>query len=203
MAYNKFTLKDLEDKFAIKNFNHEFIWAANLPSFQASSRLMEDLSEARREPLATEKAKSEFIILPVLKELRRKNYNRFSYFSGYEFNVDRKNGLIGYCDYIFSAVPEKLTIEAPIIFLVEAKKGDIEYGLGQCGAEMHAALIFNERKGISRKTIYGCVTNAYTWCFLKLEVKSLMIDPDYIPLTFSNPNGVLAVLQWLLDDCLN
>jgi hypothetical protein len=184
MAYNKFKLKDLEDKFEVSNFNREFI-KQNLPAFAVGTRLLEDLEEAKRQPLYSEKAKSGFVVLPALKEIQRHNTLKYSYFSGYEFNVDAKQGLNGYCDFIFSAEPEKLTIEAPIICLVEAKKGNIDEWLGQCGAEMYAAHIFNEREGKPRKVIYGCVSNAFSWCSLKLEAKNLLIDPNYIPLTFT------------------
>jgi hypothetical protein len=202
MAYNKFKLNDLTHQFGIENFNREFIKFAALKKFNLSEHLLIDLQEAKQEALASEKAKSEFIILPVLKELRRKNRHRFSYFSGYEFNVDKKQGLGGFCDVIFSSEPDKLTITAPIICLVEAKKGDIEQGLGQCGAEMYAAQLFNSQENKSPPAIYGCVTNAFNWCFLKLDNKNLLIDPNYIPLTFNNPEPVLQVLQWLLDECI-
>jgi hypothetical protein len=203
MAYNKFKLKTLEEKFEIENFNREFIPLDKLPDFAVSERLLEDLAEAKKEPLATEKAKSEFIVLPVLKELRRKNVNKFSFFSGYEFNVDAKQGLNGYCDYIFSAEPEKLTIEAPIVCFVEAKKGDIDEWLGQCGAEMFAAQLFNARENKPPKPIYGCVSNAFSWAFLRLEGKNLYIDPNFIPLTFHKPQQVLQVLQWILNETLD
>ncbi len=202
MAYNKFNLYDLEQKFAVENFNREFITLDELNDFEVSQHLLEDLAEAKHEPLATEKAKSEFVILPVLKELRRKNPHRFSYFSGYEFNVDKKLGLNGFCDYIFSAEPEKLTIEAPVICFVEAKKGEIDTWLGQCGAEMYAAQLYNQQQGHPKQVIYGCVTNAFSWCFLKLEGKALSIDPNYIPLTFNKPQQVLSVLQWIVDKSL-
>lgn len=202
MAYNKFKLTDLEHQFNIANFNHEFIDTKGLKPFTVSQHLLDDLAEAKLEPLASEKAKSEFVILPVLKELRRHNVNRFSYFSGYEFTVDKKQGLTGFCDYIFSAEPNKLTIEAPIICLVEAKKGDIDIWLGQCGAEMYAAQLFNQQHNKTNPVIYGCVTNAFSWCFLKLEHQNLYIDPNYIPLTFSQPQPVLEVLQWIVNQCL-
>ena len=203
MAYNKFKLNDLSDCFGIENFNREFIELKSLKEFDVSEHLLMDLQEAKQEALASEKAKSEFIILPVLKELRRKNPHRFSYFSGYEFNVDKKQHLNGFCDFIFSAEPDKLTITAPIICLVEAKKGDIEQWLGQCGAEMYAAQLFNQQHNKEQAAIYGCVCNAFNWCFLKLENNNLFIDPNYMPLTFNHPEPVLQVLQWILDKCLN
>jgi hypothetical protein len=168
MAYNKFKLTDLEHQFKVKNFNREFLHQLTLVDFAVSQHLLDDLSEAKYEPLATEKAKAEFIILPILKELRRKNKHRFSYFSGYEFNVDKKQGLNGYCDYIFSAEANKLSIESPIICFVEAKKGKIDSWLGQCGAQMYAAQLFNQHYQKPQTIIYGCVTNAFSWTFLKL-----------------------------------
>ncbi len=201
MAYNKFKLNDLTHQFGIENFNREFIELNALKNFAVSEHLLVDLNEAKQEALASEKAKSEFIILPVLKELRRKNPHRFSYFSGYEFNVDKKLGLSGFCDFIFSAEPDKLSITAPVICLVEAKKGDIDQWLGQCAAEMYAAQLFNSQENHPQPAVYGCVTNAFVWCFLKLVDKNLYIDPNYMPLTFSNPEPVLQVLQWLLDAC--
>jgi hypothetical protein len=202
MAYNKFKLPDLETQFLIQNFQRMFLPLEKLPTFEVSERLLADLVDARKSPIASEKAKSEFIILPLLKELHRKNSYSFSYFSGYEFNVDAKKGLNGFCDFIFSAEPEKLTIESPIICLLEAKKGEIEEGLGQCAAEMYAAQLFNERAGKPQSVIFGCVTNAFSWCFLKLEDKNLYIDPNYIPLTFTEPQHVLSVFQWMLSQTL-
>ncbi len=41
--------------------------------------------------------------------------------------------------------PEQLFIEAPTVIVVEAKKEDLNGGLGQCVAEMLAAQRFNEK----------------------------------------------------------
>jgi hypothetical protein len=99
---------------------------------------------------------------------------------------------------LLSSQVDKVDIAAPIFCLVEAKNAEIDKGYAQCGAEMYAAQLFNERKGNPQKVIYGCVANAFSWCFLKLEDKNLYIDPNYVPLTFAEPNKVLAVLQWIL-----
>ncbi|MCX7097198.1 MAG: hypothetical protein NTV43_04745 [Methylococcales bacterium] len=201
MAYNNYTLDKMKDKLAITDLTQAFLPTA-LTAFVPSNNLLENLADAIGIGLLSEKSKSEHIIVPVLKELRHKNPQRFSYFSGYLFNIDSKLNLNGYCDFILSAVPNSLTIDAPIFCLVEAKKGEIEEGFGQCGAEMYAAQLFNQRHNNPQKVIYGCVTNAFTWCFLKLEQNVLAIDPNYIPLTFAEPHKVLAVLQWILDESL-
>jgi hypothetical protein len=173
-----------------------------LPVVNISHQLLDTLEDASTAPVGTEKAKSEYIINPVLRELKRNNPEKFTSFSGYEFNVDSHIGLKGYCDFILSAASKKGEITAPIFCLVEAKNAEIERGYAQCGAEMYAAQLYNEKEGNPQKLIYGCVTNAFSWCFLKLEDKNLYIDPNYVPLTFAEPHRVLAVLQWILDESL-
>ncbi len=201
MAYNKYSLSDLQTKLQIDVSLKSWL-LESYPDFGIDSFLLQILDEARLEPLNSEKARSELITSPVLKALRRRNPNKFSFFSGYQFNVEKKLDLTGFCDFIFSLVPNKLTIQNPVFFVVEAKKDDVEEGLGQCGAEMYAAQLFNERAENSNKVIYGCVTTAFSWAFLKLEGKNLYIDPNYVPLTFTEPHRVLAVLQWILDESL-
>jgi hypothetical protein len=199
MAYNKFKrLEQLRKKLGINDLQMSFL-PTQLPDFTPTKHLLDDLNEAKDEGLATEKAKSEQIITPVLKELRRQNPTAFKYFSGYEFNVDSDKDLNGYCDFILSLEARKVEIVAPVFCIVEAKDEKIDKGLAQCGAEMYAAQLFNEQEGHPHKVIYGCVTNAFSWCFLKLEGKDLYIDTNYIPLTFTKPHEVLAVLQWILD----
>ena len=67
-------------------------------------------------------------------------------------------------------------MDAPIACIFEAKNDAIEDWYGQCGAEMLAAHIFNERKGNPMPHIHGAVTNGFTWQFLKLENNILYID---------------------------
>jgi hypothetical protein len=53
----------------------------------------------------TEKARSEFIIAPVLLELKRLLGAGFGLFSGVEFNVDADRGLNGSCDFLPTRSP--------------------------------------------------------------------------------------------------
>ena len=203
MAYNKFKkLEQLDQtlglKYALRTWLPDTFAAVNI-----SSILLQNLGDVKGEPIATEKAKSEHIITPVLRELRRNNPNKVSTFSGYSFEVDSSKDLNGYCDFILSAVGERVEITAPIFCLVEAKNDNLEKGFAQCGAEMYAAKLYNEQEGNPREVIFGCVSNAFSWCFLKLENNTLYIDPNYVPLTFAEPHKVLSVLQWILDESLS
>ena len=202
MAYTQFKkIEQLRIAFGIHT--QKTVWLPQVALHTAMSAILQQsLSEAMFEPLGSEKAKSELIVVPILKELRRNNNMCFSAFSGYSFEVDKAKGLTGFCDFILSASPLSTEIMTPIFCLVEAKKADIEEGIGQCGAEMYAAKLYNEREEKPRDVMYGCVTNAFSWCFLKLENNILYIDPNYVPLTFASPHQVLAVLQWILDESL-
>src|SRR5207244_11277878 len=63
-------------------------------------------------PIYTEKARSEFIIAPVLLELRHSFGGSFGLFSGIEFNVDSARGLNGYCDFILTRLPRQLVLRS-------------------------------------------------------------------------------------------
>ena len=145
---------------------------------------------------STEKARSEAIINPVLLEVRNIFNQQISVFSGEEFNVDAAVGLTGVCDFLISRSPEQLDIEAPAIVMVEAKKGDLKVGLGQCIAEMVAAQRFNEAKGRSISAIYGSVSSGTAWRFLKLEGQIVTIDLTDYPLP--TVDKILGFLVWMV-----
>jgi len=54
---------------------------------------------------------------------------------------------LGGGDFIVSRGPNALTMQAPIVSLVEAKKSDIKSGLDQCIAQMLGAQLFNQIEG--------------------------------------------------------
>jgi hypothetical protein len=126
--------------------------------------------------VGTEKARSEALILPVLLEVREQLQRRISVFSGREFNVDASQGLTGYCDFLVSRAAQQTVITAPTTIVVEAKKGDLSLGLGQCAAEMVAAQRFNQQRDRPLPAIYGAVSSGTLWQFLRLQGQELTID---------------------------
>ncbi|WP_413161363.1 hypothetical protein ACL6C3_22700 [Capilliphycus salinus ALCB114379] len=177
MSYSEFTLDRV-----VKTFNLTLSEQVNLfveiPEVECSSFLLQTLEY--NVPLAlaisTEKARSELIIAPILLELRRQLQDQISLFSGTEFNVAPELGLNGTCDFIISREREFLFLRSPVVTLVEAKKENINSGLGQCIAEMIAAQLFNEREGNQIQSIYGVVTSGNIWKFLKLNQQVISID---------------------------
>jgi hypothetical protein len=124
----------------------------------------------------TEKARSEFIIAPVLMELRRQLGDTFGLFSGIEFDVDTSRGLNGYCDFILTRSPLQSVLTAPLVAIVEAKNDNLRTGLGQCIAAMVAAREFNAKSSIPMDKTYGVVTTGGAWKFLRLTGSALELD---------------------------
>ncbi|MDB9522760.1 hypothetical protein PN480_12490 [Dolichospermum circinale CS-1225] len=177
MAYSDFSLTKFKKTFNI-TIKEEIDLFATVEPIEISEKLTNTLEETTELALAinTEKARSEMIITPILLEVRRKANYQISLFSGTDFNVDIERGLNGYCDFVISRSREQLTINAPVLIIVEAKNENIKGGLGQCAAAMLAAQLFNEQEGNEIKTIYGAVTTGDIWKFLKLEGTDIFID---------------------------
>jgi len=180
MPYSKVTLKNIKQDFGIKVIENQKFFSKDINKLTISDYLQTNLEEFA--PLAlsinTEKSRSEWIIAPILGELRRILHKNISLFSGTTFNVDQEQGLEGQCDYLISLNSEQFYITAPVIAIVEAKKENIISGLGQCIATMYAANIFNKQENNTIDIIYGIVTTGTTWKFLKLENNKAYIDID-------------------------
>ena len=149
-------------------------WGEPTP-VEPSDWLKLTLQKNLRLPLSTEKAKSEFLIAPIVRELQRA-HPEITFFSGVSFNIEGEKLLNGTPDFTISGKPRRADIESPMFCMVEAKNGVIEDGFAQCAAEMYAAHLFNEQHGEARRTIYGVVTNAFDWVFLTLENNIIYID---------------------------
>lgn len=143
----------------------------------------------------SEKARSEFIIAPILVELRTLLSNSISIFSGEDFTVDRELGLNGICDFLISRSPTQFKINAPVVALVEAKKGVLKDGWGQCIAEMVAAQRFNQLHEQAIDLIYGVVTSGIGWQFLQMQGNQIIIDPEEYSL--QPLERLLSVLSWM------
>lgn len=137
------------------------------------SRLLDDAALARA--VATEKARSEFVVAPVLLELRRLAPGRFGLFSGVELKADPKAGLTGFCDFLLTRDARQFVVTSPILALVEAKNDNVRNGLGQCIAEMVAARVINERAQ-RPGPVHGAVTTGTAWQFLRLDSDAVTLD---------------------------
>ena len=121
---------------------------------------------------SSEKARSEFIIAPILMELEKLNRKNFSIYSGERLDIDDSKGLTGECDFILAKGPLKHTIQSPIVALVAAKKNEI-------------------------KTIFGGVTTGEDWQFLKLEQNIITID--FKRYYIDNVEKILGLFQKIIS----
>jgi hypothetical protein len=141
----------------------------------------------------TEKARSEFIIAPVLSELRRLLGGSFGLFSGVEFDVDSSRGLNGYCDFILTRSPLQSVLTAPVVAIAEAKNDNLRSGLGQCIAAMVAAQEFNAKSGAAVVVVHGVVTTGSAWKFLRLSGAEVTLDvEEYFIAELGRIMGILA-----------
>jgi hypothetical protein len=200
MAYSQFkTLASVKAAFGLTTREGVRFLPA-ISAIEPSAMLQSFLEDGLPVAIATgsEKARSELIISPVLMEVRKILERRISLFSGEEFNVDESVGLNGTCDFLLSRSAELIDIEAPVFILVEAKKGDLKSGLGQCAAEMVAAQRFNQKKGAMIQSIYGCVSNGTQWRFMRLEETCLTVDLNDYPLP--SVGQILGFLAWMAEN---
>lgn len=177
MAYTDFTLEALKQQFGLQTDEQGDYFAAVAP-VPVSATLTSHLNNFVRRAIAigTEKARSELIITPVLVEVIVQFPQGIGYFSGVEFSPSQEQGLRGVCDFLLSLSPEQLTVEAPVVMIVEAKNENIRQGINQCVAEMVAAQVFNKARENAISTIFGVVTTGSAWLFLRLNANIVYLD---------------------------
>lgn len=198
MAYSQFTISQIKAEFGIV-LNERSGYFSSYPQHPASDFLRQTLDYNIPLALAidSEKSRSELIVVPILVEVKKQLGDRVSLFSGRDFTVDADRGLSGFCDFLISQSTEQLTIEAPVIALVEAKNDNLQSGLGQCMAEMIAAQIFNQQHHQNVPIIYGVITTGSLWKFLALEEQTVILDLNEYFL--GNLDQILGILIEMLN----
>ncbi|HEX3149255.1 MAG TPA: hypothetical protein VHR66_14370 [Gemmataceae bacterium] len=195
MAYCDFTLEAVATTLNVTTQPANLfpgIVPAPIPSW-----LTETLARGGRLALISEKSRSEFIVAPVLVASRELTHDQLAIFSGQRLDVDIASGLVGECDFILALGPQVPPLRAPIVTIVEAKKHDIEAGLGQCIAQMIAARRFNEVAGKSISAVFGCVTSGEVWQFMRLvDQVALIHDRSYY---LDDVGSILAAIQVIVE----
>ena len=197
MAFRDFTFPEVQQNLGLTLAEADLFGAVAALDLAAEfvdrMRVAIDLALA----VNTEKARSEFIIAPVLLELRRMLGGRFGLFSGVEFDVDAARGLNGYCDFILTRSPLQSVLTAPVVAIAEAKNDNLRTGLGQCIAGMVAAREFNAKSSATVAAVFGVVTTGAAWKFLKLIGPALTLDShEYFVAELGRIMGILAhILQ--------
>lgn len=197
-SYSKFTYEDLK-ALGLRTIVTRLFEGETIAPVQPSAWLQEAIKRGANFSLNTEKAKSEFIIAPVLNELYQNNPTVFAVYSGFNFDVDKERGLQGFCDFLLAKLPLNIVPDTPIIAVVEAKLNDvITAAVPQCAAEMYATRIWNEKQGEPLATIYGVVTTGDKWLFLRYTDKNT-IEVDSINYALKDIEELLGVWQHIIN----
>lgn len=161
MAFSDFkAIPEVQERFGIRHVENDFIEIKN--SAGPSEQFLQEF-EFNREYIdifASEGARCEAIIFPVLREVYKKYAEYYALWIKKLIAYD--DVLSGTPDYFISTRSElgKLVVGTPLIMLVEAKKNDFEIGWGQCLAELVAAQKINENL---EHPVYGIVSDGTFW----------------------------------------
>jgi hypothetical protein len=194
MSYSDFTMDMVRHEFGITL--RDRVLFEPIGDLIPSAWLRETLQLGMSLPIISEKARSEFIVAPILVDCREQLERRVELFSGARLDVDPSKGLKGECDFILSRSASRFAMQSPLMMIVEAKKHDIEEAMGQCTAQMLGACRFNEQDGKPVPFMYGCITNVESWMFLKLQGTELQIHPQLFAIS------EVSKILWFLVQCL-
>ena len=196
MPYSEFTYPEVLDRLGLTQHAGDLYGAVAplAPSDEFARRIR--LGATLAVTIGTEKARSEFIIAPILQELLGVVGGSFGLYSGVSFNVDKARSLDGVCDFLLTRVPLQLVVTRPVVAIAEAKNDSLRSGLGQCIAAAVAARDFNAAAPSDPEPIHGVVTTGTAWKFLRLDGPALAIDlGEYaVPAELGKVMGILALL---------
>jgi len=195
MPYADFTLESVEAQFALTTGIGDLF--PGVPVAAVPAWLREQLDRGRAvAALVSEKARSEFLVAPILLACRGLVAGELAIYSGQRLDIDASQGLTGECDYILALTAPVPRLRAPLVTVLEAKRGDIELGLGQCVAQLVGARKFNERAGFPAGTLHGVVTTGETWQFLRLDGATVTLHPSR--LFIDDLGAILAAFRSVL-----
>lgn len=177
MAFSQFTLVSALNNFGLTMTSSEplFEHVPPVPIGPAVGHVLGMMGQLAL-TVNTEKARSEWLIAPILGEVWVRARHTICLLSGVDFSVDPESGLTGVVDFLFGKGPQASFITAPVLAIVEGKNESIPGGQGQCVAEMVAAQRFNQQAKNQIETIYGLVTTGNNWRFHRLRGTELAVD---------------------------
>jgi len=172
-----------------------------LEAIEVPSWLTSALQIRTRIVLNTEKARSEFVIAPILSAVIGLFDEQLSIFSGQRLDIDPARKLVGECNFLIGSAGPIRALRGPLFSVVEAKRQDIELGLGQCIAQMFGAQLFNQQKSRPIPQVYGCVTTGDDWQFLRLQGNQLVMHDSLF--FISQPGLILSAFVTAIRDTLS
>ncbi len=194
-GYSSFSFKMVKKQFGLKSVKG--IIFDDLTPIEPSNWLLDALEMSSKMAIVSEKSRSEWIVSPIMMDIKRRNIDKMNILSGENMDASKEQSLTGECDFIFVKDPDTFNVESLIFCLVEAERHDLIGGMGQCTAQMVGARMLNEQDNVDFPMIYGCVTTGSDWQFLKLENQLVTIERN---LKFINELPyLLGTFQRIID----
>ncbi|MGL4420944.1 MAG: hypothetical protein ACRCZF_09800 [Gemmataceae bacterium] len=193
MAYSDFDLRTALRAFGLTEVAQHDLFSGvepRTPGMTLQHALEENAPVALG--MGTEKVISEWIISPILLEARAQSPTPLMIYSGVALDVDRQRGLTGFCDFLLARTKTFHFVQGPLVAVVEAKRGLIADGLGQCVAAMVGIREFNQRDGFEHDTVHGVVTSGNLWKFLRLH--GAIVEIDIREYTLAELPQILGIL---------
>ncbi|MFM7448768.1 MAG: hypothetical protein ACKO24_09235 [Leptolyngbyaceae cyanobacterium] len=138
----------------------------------------------------------ENFIYPVLKEVWKHYYSKFTLWSHCFLECDAS--LSGFPEYILARRSPlgKIVFDKPYFILVEAKQDNFDAAWGQCIAEMIAAQRLNENSQI---TVFGITSNGSLWQFGKLAANIFTLNSTFY--TIQELDKLFAAVNDVFQQC--
>ncbi len=194
MAFSQFTYEKVQDELGIKiHFTQLF---TDISPLAPTKWLVQTLAMNTKLAFFSEKSRSEAIIFPILVDIWEQKKQSFAIYSGPDFEADKEKGLTGECDFVLGKGEQGLTLDSPLLCMIEAKDQDMKKAIPQGIAQMEGAKIFNEKHNKNIPIIWGCVTTGELWLFMKLQDKKVLIDTKRY--FMGELQEILGVLQLIL-----
>ncbi len=196
MSFSEF--KNIPEVQRLYDITYEERVFGSITPFPVSATFLEEFNFNLNnlDAFASEGARCEIIIFPVLREIYKLFSDDFALWVQKSLSADEK--LTGTPDYVLSKKSSygKLFLEHPVLAVVEAKKNDFEQGWGQCLAELIASQKINKNR---EKPIYGIVTDGKLWEFAYLtESKLTKFKESY---TIDNLQILCGVIHQIFTQC--
>ena len=194
MAFSDFkTIPEVLERFGIKYTLKDFVQIEAIPG-TPSEHFLQDFEFCTQhiDVFASEAARCEAIIFPVLKEIYKTYAENYALWIKKAIVYDET--LNGTPDYLISTRSELgiPVVGTPLIILVEAKKNDFDQGWGQCLAELIAA---QKIKADLNFPVYGIVSDGTLWQFGQLVGDTFTrnrtsVTMDNLPILFGAVNAI-------------
>jgi len=192
MPFSNFkSIADVQQRYNIVEHRQPLIHADPVQPSEAFLELYEfDMVNV---DTASEAARQETLIYPILREIFRRHADRLSLFSHRALSANGDPDLTGTPDYLVSQRSPlgRSVLGKPLIVIIEAKQDDFTGGWGQCLAELVAAQMYNEEQ---ETPVFGIVTNGDTWEFSRLLHADFILDTA--PFTVRNLPELLGALDF-------